>query len=106
MKDLTLLAMVGIVDPPRPEAKAAIAEAKSAGIRVRMITGDHAVTAAAIGRELGLDGRAITGAEFAAMSDDEAEEPAGRHRRHRPRRARGQGAAGAAACRRTARSWR
>ena len=46
--DLTLLAMVGIVDPPRPEAKAAIAECHAAGIRVRMITGDHATTAAAI----------------------------------------------------------
>jgi P-type Ca2+ transporter type 2C len=68
--DLTLLAMVGIVDPPRSEAKAAIAECKSAGIRVRMITGDHATTAAAIGRELGLEGRALTGAEFAAIPDD------------------------------------
>jgi Ca2+-transporting ATPase len=71
VRDLTLLAMVGIVDPPRPEAKAAIAECKSAGIRVRMITGDHATTAGAIGKELGIEGRAITGAEFAAMSDDE-----------------------------------
>ncbi|MCI0632414.1 MAG: cation-transporting P-type ATPase [Actinobacteria bacterium] len=71
VQDLTLLAMVGIVDPPRPEAKAAIAECKSAGIRVRMITGDHATTAGAIGGELGVEGRAITGAEFAAMSNDE-----------------------------------
>ena len=71
VKDLTLLAMVGIVDPPRPEAKLAIAECKSAGIRVRMITGDHATTAGAIGQELGIEGRAITGAEFAAMSDEE-----------------------------------
>jgi P-type Ca2+ transporter type 2C len=69
--DLTLLAMVGIVDPPRSEAKAAIAECRHAGIRVRMITGDHATTAAAIAGELGIEGRAITGAEFAAMSDDE-----------------------------------
>ncbi|HEU4399435.1 MAG TPA: HAD-IC family P-type ATPase, partial [Actinomycetota bacterium] len=69
--DLTLLAMVGIVDPPRSEAKAAIAECRQAGIRVRMITGDHATTAAAIATELGIQGRAITGAEFAAMSDDE-----------------------------------
>ena len=69
--DLTLLAMVGIVDPPRPEAKAAIAECHSAGIRVRMITGDHAVTAAAIAGELGIEGRALTGTEFSAMSDDE-----------------------------------
>jgi Ca2+-transporting ATPase len=71
VQDLTLLAMVGIVDPPRAEAKAAIAECKSAGIRVRMITGDHATTAAAIAEELGIEGRAITGTQFAAMSDDE-----------------------------------
>jgi P-type Ca2+ transporter type 2C len=71
VKDLTVLAMVGIVDPPRSEAKAAIAECKSAGIRVRMITGDHATTAAAIAGELGIEGRAVTGAEFKAMSDDE-----------------------------------
>ena len=69
--DLTLLAMVGIVDPPRPEAKVAIAECRDAGIRVRMITGDHATTAAAIASELGIEGRAMTGAEFAAMSDEQ-----------------------------------
>ncbi len=68
---LTLLAMVGIVDPPRPEAKAAIAECHNAGIQVRMITGDHAVTAAAIGHELGIEGEALTGAQFAALSDSE-----------------------------------
>ncbi|HEY3050989.1 MAG TPA: HAD-IC family P-type ATPase [Gaiellaceae bacterium] len=68
---LTLLALVGIVDPPRPQAKAAIAKAKAAGIQVRMITGDHAVTAAAIARKLGIEGRAITGAEFAEMTDEE-----------------------------------
>jgi Ca2+-transporting ATPase len=73
MDDLTLLALVGIVDPPRPAAKAAIATARSAGIQVRMITGDHAVTAAAIARELGIPGRAISGAQFAEMSDDEAD---------------------------------
>jgi P-type Ca2+ transporter type 2C len=71
VEDLTLLAMVGIVDPPRAEARDAIARCKSAGIRVRMITGDHATTAGAIGNELGIEGRAITGAEFAAMSDEE-----------------------------------
>jgi Ca2+-transporting ATPase len=71
VQDLTLLAMVGIVDPPRAEARAAIAECRAAGIRVRMITGDHATTAAAIASELGIEGRAITGAEFAAMGDDE-----------------------------------
>jgi Ca2+-transporting ATPase len=69
--DLTLLAMVGIVDPPRVEAKAAISECRKAGIRVRMITGDHATTAAAIAGELGIEGRAVTGAAFAATSDDE-----------------------------------
>ena len=68
---LTVLALVGIVDPPRPTAKDAIATAHAAGITVRMITGDHAVTAAAIASKLGITGRAITGAEFAAMSDDE-----------------------------------
>ena len=69
---LTLLAMVGIVDPPRPAAKDAIAQAKAAGIQVRMITGDHAVTAGAIAHQIGIEGRAITGAEFRAMSDEEA----------------------------------
>ena len=68
---LTMLALVGIVDPPRPTAKSAIETAHAAGIRVRMITGDHAVTAAAIAKELGIPGKAITGAEFQAMSDDE-----------------------------------
>jgi P-type Ca2+ transporter type 2C len=70
VQGLTLLAMVGIVDPPRAEAKAAIAECRDAGIRVRMITGDHATTAAAIAGELGIEGRAVTGTEFAAMSDE------------------------------------
>ena len=69
---MTLLALVGIVDPPRPSARVSIADAHSAGIQVRMITGDHAVTAEAIARDLGIRGRAITGAEFRAMSDDEA----------------------------------
>jgi Ca2+-transporting ATPase len=72
VNNLTLLGMVGIVDPSRPEAKVAIAESKSAGIRVRMITGDHAVTAASIAEELGIEGRAITGADFNNMSDQEA----------------------------------
>jgi P-type Ca2+ transporter type 2C len=68
---ITLMAMVGIVDPPRTEAKDAIAKCHNAGIQVRMITGDHAVTAAAIGRELGITGNALTGAQFAALSDEE-----------------------------------
>ena len=72
MQELTVLTLVGIVDPPRPTARDAIAKAKAAGIKVRMITGDHAVTAAAIARQLGIEGRAITGADFDAMSDEEA----------------------------------
>jgi Ca2+-transporting ATPase len=72
MQDLEMAALVGEVDPPRAEAKTAIAVAKRAGIRVRMITGDHAITAGAIARELGIEGRAVTGAEFAAFSDEEA----------------------------------
>lgn len=68
---LELLALVGIVDPPRKEARDAIAECHDAGIRVRMITGDHATTAAAIAAQLGIEGRALTGAQFAAMSDAE-----------------------------------
>jgi Ca2+-transporting ATPase len=73
ISDLTLLALVGIVDPPRPEAKVAIEKARAAGIEVRMITGDHAVTAAAIAQQLGIPGRAITGAEFAALSEEQAQ---------------------------------
>jgi len=69
--DLELMALIGIVDPPRKEAKDAIALCKQAGIRVRMITGDHATTAAAIAGQLGIEGRALTGAEFAALPDDQ-----------------------------------
>jgi len=69
---LELLALVGIVDPPRPTARASIATAKKAGIRVRMITGDYAVTAAAVATQLGIEGSVLTGAEFGAMSDAEA----------------------------------
>jgi Ca2+-transporting ATPase len=69
--ELELLALIGIVDPPRKEARDAIALCHDAGIRVRMITGDHATTAAAIAGQLGIEGRAMTGAEFAALSDDE-----------------------------------
>ncbi len=68
---LTLLGLAGIVDPPRPEAKRAIAEAEAAGITVKMITGDHAATAAAIGQELGLRGRAVSGAELDRMTDEQ-----------------------------------
>ena len=69
--DLAFVGMVGIIDPLRAEAKAAVATALHAGIDVRMITGDHAVTARAIGETLGLGPGAISGAELQAMSDEE-----------------------------------
>ncbi|WP_199287802.1 cation-translocating P-type ATPase [Kushneria phosphatilytica] len=70
---IVLLGLVALMDPPRPEAVAAIAECQRAGIGVRMITGDHATTAAAIGRMLGLarTQRVITGAELDTMNDGE-----------------------------------
>jgi P-type Ca2+ transporter type 2C len=68
---LTLLALIGIVDPPRPEARDAIAIAHRAGIDVKMITGDHAATASAIGTQLGLRGDAVTGADLDRMDDEE-----------------------------------
>jgi Ca2+-transporting ATPase len=69
--ELRLDALVAIVDPPRAEAREAIARCGQAGIAVKMITGDHADTAAAVARELGLEGRAVTGADIDAMSDEE-----------------------------------
>ena len=71
VQSLTLLALVAIVDPPRKEAKDAIARCSEAGIRARMITGDHVTTAAAIAGQLGIEGRALSGTEFAALSDEE-----------------------------------
>lgn len=71
VRDLVFVGMVGMIDPLRPAAKRAVATALGAGIEVRMITGDHAVTAGAIGRELGLGTGAISGSEFQAMSDEE-----------------------------------
>ena len=59
--DLTLTALVGIIDPPRPEAKEAIRVCREAGVEVKMITGDHPVTAAAIARDLGLEGEVHEG---------------------------------------------
>ena len=74
---LTFLGLVGMIDPPRPEAKEAVAVCRKAGIKPVMITGDHVITASAIARELGilLDGdRAITGAELDAMSEEELDQ--------------------------------
>ncbi|MFN3985173.1 MAG: cation-transporting P-type ATPase [Rhodocyclaceae bacterium] len=69
----TLLAVFGLTDPPRDEAITAVANCRSAGIKVKMITGDHAATATAIGLQLGLGERvrAITGADIERMSDTE-----------------------------------
>lgn len=68
---LTLLGMVGMIDPPRSEAIAAVRECHGAGIRVKMITGDHAKTAAAIGQQIGLQNpdTVLTGADLDAMDD-------------------------------------
>jgi Ca2+-transporting ATPase len=75
IRDLTLLGLQGMIDPPRPEAIAAIQASHQAGITVKMITGDHALTAAAIGRQIGLcreDCAAVlTGAELSKLSDTE-----------------------------------
>ncbi len=71
---LTFLGLVGMIDPPRPEAKEAVATCRRAGIKPIMITGDHIITASAIAKELGIltDGdRAITGAELDKMNDRE-----------------------------------
>ena len=68
---LTFLGLVGLIDPPRPEAIAAVAECRAAGIRVKMITGDHAGTAAAIAAQIGLQNtdRVLTGADLEKMDD-------------------------------------
>lgn len=71
---LTFLGLVGMIDPPRPEAKNAVATCRKAGIRPVMITGDHVVTASAIAKELGIlreGDRAITGTELDTMTDSE-----------------------------------
>jgi Ca2+-transporting ATPase len=73
-KDLTFMGLVGMIDPPRPEAAAAVATCRKAGIKPVMITGDHVVTASAIAKELGIltpGDRSITGAELDAMSEEE-----------------------------------
>lgn len=69
--ELTLTAVAGIADPPRPQARDAVALAQEAGITVKMITGDHADTATAIARELGITGDVVSGTELARMSGDE-----------------------------------
>ena len=74
--NFTFLGLISMVDPPRPESVQAVADAKSAGIRTVMITGDHKITATAIARQIGIFGEgdiALTGMELDAMSDEELE---------------------------------
>ena len=71
---LTFLGLAGMIDPPRPEAKAAIQVCTDAGIRPIMITGDHPMTAQAVAQELGLlrnGGQVLTGAELEEMSEEQ-----------------------------------
>lgn len=77
-QEMTFLGLVGMIDPPRPEAKTAIQVCEQAGIRAVMITGDHPLTAQAVARELGLlkDGRVVTGAELEMLSEAEFEREA------------------------------
>lgn len=74
-KDMTLLGLVGMIDPPRREAKAAVHECEQAGIKVIMITGDHPLTAKAVAEELGIskNGRIVAGPELEEMDDAELE---------------------------------
>lgn len=69
--DLRMTSLVGMVDPPRDECRAAVASAQAAHIRVRMVTGDDVTTGAAIARQLGISGEAILGADFAALPEHE-----------------------------------
>ncbi|MCX5209090.1 HAD-IC family P-type ATPase [Kitasatospora sp. NBC_00240] len=68
---LRMTGLVGMVDPPRAESKAAVASAQDAHIRVRMVTGDDVTTGAAIARQLGIPGEAVLGADFASWSEQE-----------------------------------
>ncbi|HFF8373837.1 TPA: cation-translocating P-type ATPase [Enterococcus faecium] len=73
-KDLRLISLIGMIDPPRPESKGAIKRAKKAGIKTVMITGDHVVTASAIAKELGIlndPSEALSGSELHQLSDEE-----------------------------------
>ncbi len=72
LSELIFLGLQGMIDPPRPEAIEAVTKCKRAGIRVIMITGDHALTAKAIAKKLGIPSdKVITGEELSKMSDEE-----------------------------------
>ncbi len=106
--EMTLLGLVGMIDPPRRKAKDAIRTCARAGIKPVMITGDHPLTAQAIAGELGLlgSGRVVTGAELDAMSDAELERGGRVDRGLRARLARRTSCAWSRRCRRTATRWR
>jgi P-type Ca2+ transporter type 2C len=74
--DLVFVGLIGMIDPPRPEARSAVARAKAAGIRPIMITGDHPITAGVIATELGIasEARAVSGAELTGLSDSQLAE--------------------------------
>ncbi|MCG2828479.1 HAD-IC family P-type ATPase [Methanothermobacter sp. K4] len=75
LTDMILLGFQGMIDPPRPEAVEAVGKCKSAGIRIIMITGDHAATAGAVAAELGIEtSRVLTGPQLSSMDDDEIRE--------------------------------
>jgi len=71
VEGIEVTSLVGMVDPARAESKPAVEDAQSAHIRVRMVTGDDVITGAAIAEQLGIEGEAILGAEFAELSEDE-----------------------------------
>jgi P-type Ca2+ transporter type 2C len=71
VQDLEMTSLVGMVDPPREESKAAVVDAQQAHIRVRMVTGDDVITGAAIAQQLGIPGQAMLGADFAALTEAE-----------------------------------
>ncbi|HEU4766757.1 MAG TPA: HAD-IC family P-type ATPase, partial [Pyrinomonadaceae bacterium] len=74
-REMTLLGLAGMIDPPRPEARAAVRKCEEAGIKVMMITGDHPLTAKAVAEELGLskNGRVVSGPELETMDDSQLE---------------------------------
>ncbi|MGC9316608.1 MAG: cation-translocating P-type ATPase [Armatimonadota bacterium] len=78
-RDLVFVGLVGMIDPPRPEVAPAIARCREAGVRVKMVTGDHRATATAIARDIGLldGGRVVNGNELDDMSDEELRESVG-----------------------------
>ncbi len=71
VEGLEITSLVGMVDPPRAESKQAVQDAQKAHIRVRMVTGDDVITGAAIAKQLGIEGEAILGAEFAALDEEQ-----------------------------------